>query len=61
MKHIIILGDGMADEPIAALGDRTPMKAADTPARDWRAGGGRTGRLFTVPPGDEPGSEVAHL
>ena len=61
MKHIIILGDGMADEPIAALGDRTPIQAADTPAMDWLAGAGRTGRLFTVPPGYEPGSEVAHL
>lgn len=61
MKHIIILGDGMADEPIAVLGDRTPIQAADTPAMDWLAGAGRTGRLFTVPPGYEPGSEVAHL
>lgn len=61
MKHIIILGDGMADEPIAALGDRTPLQAADTPAMDWIAGAGRTGQLYTVPPGYEPGSEVAHL
>lgn len=61
MKHIIILGDGMADEPIAALGDRTPIQAADTPAMDWIAGAGRVGQLYTVPPGYEPGSEVAHL
>ena len=61
MKYIIILGDGMADEPIAALGDRTPLQAADTPAMDWIAGAGRTGQLYTVPPGYEPGSEVAHL
>ena len=51
----------MADEPIAALGDRTPLQAADTPAMDWIAGAGRTGQLYTVPPGYEPGSEVAHL
>ena len=43
MKRIIILGDGMADEPIPALGDRTPLQAADTPAMDWIAGAGRTG------------------
>lgn len=61
MKRIIILGDGMADEPIPALGDRTPLQAADTPAMDWIAGAGRTGQLYTVPPGYEPGSEVAHL
>lgn len=61
MKYIIILGDGMADEPIAALGDRTPLQAADTPAMDWIAGAGRTGQLYTVPLGYEPGSEVAHL
>ncbi len=61
MKYIIILGDGMADEPIAALGDRTPIQAADTPAMDWIAGAGRTGQLYTVPMGYEPGSEVAHL
>lgn len=61
MKYIIILGDGMADEPIAALGDRTPLQAAYTPAMDWIAGAGRTGQLYTVPPGYEPGSEVAHL
>ena len=61
MKYIIILGDGMADEPIAALGDRTPIQAADTPAMDWIAGAGRTGQLCTVPMGYEPGSEVAHL
>lgn len=51
----------MADEPIAALGDRTPIQAADTPAMDWIAGAGRTGQLYTVPMGYEPGSEVAHL
>ncbi len=61
MKHIIILGDGMADEPISALGDRTPIQAADTPAMDWIAGAGRVGQLYTIPAGYEPGSEVAHL
>lgn len=61
MKHIIILGDGMADEPIPELGDKTPLQAADTPAIDWIGGAGRTGMLYTIPPGYAPGSEVAHL
>ena len=37
MKYIIVLGDGMADEPIGKLGERTPLQAADTPAMDWLA------------------------
>ena len=59
MKHIVILGDGMADEPIEALGGLTPMQAADTPYMDNLAPGGRRGRLQTVPEGFHPGSEVA--
>ena len=35
MKYIIVLGDGMADEPIGELGGRTPLQAADTPALEW--------------------------
>ncbi len=61
MKHIIILGDGMADEPIAELDDKTPLQAADTPALDWLAYNSSLGMLSTVPPGYEPGSEIAHL
>ncbi|MCD7709754.1 MAG: cofactor-independent phosphoglycerate mutase [Porphyromonadaceae bacterium] len=61
MKHIIVLGDGMADEPIPSLGGRTPLQAADTPAMDWLAAHGRCGRLHTVPDGFEPGSEIANL
>lgn len=61
MKYIIILGDGMADEPIASLGGRTPLQAADTPAIDWLAAHGRCGRLHTVPDGFEPGSEIANM
>ena len=61
MKYIIVLGDGMADEPIDSLGGRTPIQAADTPAMDWLAAHGRCGRLHTVPAGFEPGSEIANM
>ena len=61
MKHIIVLGDGMADEPIEQLGGKTPLQAADTPAMDWLAAHGRCGRLKTVPDGYHPGSEIANL
>ena len=61
MKHIVILGDGMADEPIEALGGLTPMQAADTPYMDKLASLGRNGRLRTVPEGFHPGSEVANM
>ena len=61
MKYIIILGDGMADEPIEALGEMTPMQAAHTPWMDRLAREGRTGMLYTVPAGFKPGSEIANL
>lgn len=61
MKYVIVLGDGMADEPIASLGGRTPLQAADTPHLDWLAAHGRNGRLNTVPEGFEPGSEIANM
>lgn len=61
MKHIIVLGDGMADEPCDELGGMTPLEAADTPALDRIAREGRSGLLSTVPAGFHPGSEIAHL
>lgn len=60
MKHIIILGDGMADKAIAKLGGKTPLQYAKTPYMDLLAKTGRTGRLVTVPEGYSPGSEVAN-
>lgn len=60
MKHIIILGDGMADHAVERLGGRTLLQAADKPMMDWLAKNGRTGRLVTVPEGFPPGSEVAN-
>lgn len=61
MKYLIILADGMADEPIAQLGNKTPLEAAHTPTLDWLATHSRLGVLHTVPAGYPPGSEVAHL
>lgn len=61
MKYIIILGDGMADEPIASLGNKTAIQAAATPYIDLLARKGRNGLLHTVPEGFAPGSEIANL
>lgn len=61
MKTIIILGDGMADEPIAALGNKTPLQAAKKPYIDMLAAKGKSGELDTIPAGFKPGSEIANL
>ncbi len=61
MKTLIILGDGMADEPIKELDDKTPLQYADTPNMDKLACLGVTGRLKTVADGFHPGSEVANM
>ncbi|MDE6117972.1 MAG: cofactor-independent phosphoglycerate mutase [Duncaniella sp.] len=60
MKHIIILGDGMSDHPVASLGGKTPLEYADTPSMDRLAREGVSGSLVTVPDGFQPGSEVAN-
>lgn len=60
MKHIIILGDGMADHAVARLGGKTLLQYADTPYMNLLARQGRTGRLMTIPAGLHPGSEVAN-
>ncbi|MDP4183568.1 MAG: cofactor-independent phosphoglycerate mutase [Bacteroidota bacterium] len=60
MKYIILLADGMADEPIAELGNKTPLMAAQTPNMDELAHRGRNGLLVTVPQSMHPGSEVAN-
>ena len=61
MKYIVILGDGMSDEPISALGGKTPLEAAKTPVMDELAGKGELGMVQNVPAGMSPGSEVANL
>ena len=61
MKYIIILGDGMADEPIAELGNKTPLQAANKPTIDHIAALGSSGLLNTIPKGFLPGSEIANM
>ena len=60
MRHIIILGDGMADLPVERLGGKTLLQYAHKPMMDRLAKEGRCGRLVTVPEGFPPGSEVAN-
>lgn len=61
MKTIIILGDGMADEPITELGGKTPLQAGKKPYIDMLAAKGKSGELDTIPTGFKPGSEIANL
>jgi 2,3-bisphosphoglycerate-independent phosphoglycerate mutase len=60
-KRVLLVPDGMADEPQAALGGRTPLEAAETPFMDALARGGTVGLAHTVPEGMAPGSDVANL
>lgn len=60
MKHLIILGDGMADHPVERLGGKTLLEYAQPEFMNNMAREGRTGRLITVPNGYQPGSEVAN-
>ena len=61
MKYIVVLGDGMADEPIPEQGGKTPMEAARTPVMDELASKGSLGTVQNVPAGMAPGSDVANL
>ena len=61
MKHIIILGDGMADWSVPSLRNKTLLQYANTPYMDKLAQMGRTGMLKTVADGFHPGSEVANM
>lgn len=61
MKYLIVLGDGMADEPISSLGGKTPLQAARTPNMDRIAREGAMGLIRTVPEGFSPGSDIANL
>lgn len=61
MKYVIILGDGMSDEPLENYGGRTPLQMAHKPNIDQLAKLGRCGRLITVPESLPPGSEIANL
>lgn len=61
MKYIVVLGDGMSDEPVEALGGKTPLEAACIPTMDALASMGQLGMVQNVPAGMSPGSEVANL
>ena len=61
MKYIVILADGMAGEPLEALGGKTTLEYAKTPNMDTLAGMGTIGMVKTVPDGMKPGSDVANL
>ena len=61
MKYIVILCDGMADEPLDKLGGKTPLEAARTPNMDRLAKSAEIGMARTVPEGMAPGSDTANL
>ena len=61
MRYIVILGDGMADEPLAELNGRTPLECAVTQTMDELAAKGEMGLVKTVPDSMKPGSDVANL
>jgi 2,3-bisphosphoglycerate-independent phosphoglycerate mutase len=61
MKYIVILGDGMADEPLVQLGGKTPLEYAKTPNMDLMAKNGACGMLRTIPDDFEAGSDIANM
>jgi len=61
MKYIVLLGDGMADYPLAELNGKTPLMVANTPNMDFLAQRGILGQVQTIPEGFQPGSDVANL
>lgn len=61
MKYILVLCDGMADEPIETLAGKTPMEYARTPNMDRLAAGSEIGMARMIPDGMKPGSDTANL
>ena len=61
MKYVVVLGDGMADEPIEALGGKTPLAYANTPVMDKLSKLSEIGMVHTIPDGMKPGSDTANL
>lgn len=61
MKYIVVLGDGMADEPIAEIGNKTPLEYAKTENMDRLAPKSEIGLAYTIPEGMKPGSDTANL
>ena len=60
-KYLLIIGDGMADDPVPSLGGKTPLQAAPTPAIDRMAARGLVGSVVNCPPPLPAGSETAIL
>jgi len=61
MKYVIVLGDGMADEPIASIDNLTPLEKANTPMMDKISKMSELGLVHTIPEGMSPGSDTANL
>lgn len=61
MKYVVVLGDGMADEPVEALNGKTPLEVANKPVIDELAKNGEVGLVDTIPAGMKPGSDTANL
>lgn len=61
MKYVILIGDGMGDYPLPELGGKTPLAAAATPNMDFLATFGKLGLVRTIPPGMDPGSDIANM
>ena len=61
MKYILVIGDGMADNPVPELGNRTPLEAAKKPVMDRLAKQGMLGSVVNCPKGLPAGSETAIL
>ncbi|MDG6242875.1 MAG: cofactor-independent phosphoglycerate mutase [Methanolobus sp.] len=61
MKYVVLIGDGMADEPLEEFGNRTVLQKANTPNMDYITINGRAGLARTVPEGLHPGSDVANM
>src|SRR3989338_7552584 len=61
MKYIVVVPDGMADQPLEELGNRTPLEAAHTTNMDYLASHGCCGIVTTIPKGMPPGSDIGNL
>jgi len=61
MKYIVLIGDGMADEPLQEIGNKTVLQASNTTNMDYLVNKGRAGLARTVPEGMPPGSDVANM
>lgn len=61
MKYVVVLGDGMADEPIGELSGKTPLEYAETEAMDALSKKAEIGMVHTIPEGMKPGSDTANL